>query len=182
MKSLSYRLAKYVLSGVLAASVSPCRLVAAEERSRPQRQPQAERSTVLTLTIGGISKQISAADLSAMPQTRITVHNGHNNHDEVYTGVALSDLLKANGLPLTKETQGTYLRSYLRAQGSDFYFALYSGIEVAAELSNATVIIATRVDGQDLGQDGLFKLVNTADKRPMRWVRNLISITLVTLN
>jgi hypothetical protein len=31
--------------------------------------------------------------------------------------------------------------------------------------------------GKPLGDDGQFKLVDTGDKKPQRWVRNLSSIT-----
>ena len=174
------RLTKCAVLAVLATSTSHPAI--AGQRSTTEQGVQAERSNALTLTVGGTSKQLSLGDLSSMPQTRVTVHNGHNNRDEVYTGVALHDLLSASGLPFTKETQRTYLRSYLRAQGTDFYFALYSAAEVSPDLNTSSVIVATQVDGRDLGTEGSFKLVSTEDKRPARWVRNLVSITLVTVN
>ncbi len=142
----------------------------------------AERSTTLTLTVGGSSHQLSPAALAALPQSHLMVHNSHTNRDEDYSGVSLADLLAFAGLPFTKETQPTYLHSYLRAQGTDFYFVLYSASEVQPELSASSVLIATRLDGHDLGADGVFKLVSSSDKRPARWVRNLLSLTLVTVN
>jgi hypothetical protein len=33
------------------------------------------------------------------------------------------------------------------------------------------------MDGKPLGQDGQLKLVDTSDKKPQRWVRNLSAIT-----
>jgi hypothetical protein len=35
--------------------------------------------------------------------------------------------------------------------------------------------------GKPLGDDGQLKLVSTADKKPERWIRNLASITVVTV-
>jgi len=44
------------------------------------------------------------------------------------------------------------------------------------------VIVATSVNGKDLGDDGEINLVASGDKKPMRWVSNLAKITLVTVN
>jgi hypothetical protein len=41
------------------------------------------------------------------------------------------------------------------------------------------VIVALTLDGKPLTEDGAFKLVSTEDKRPARWVRNLMALTLV---
>ena len=117
-----------------------------------------------------------------MPQSTVTVHNAHTGRDETYTGVALSSLFDAAGLPFNKDTQRTYLRSYVRAQGTDFYFVLYSAAEMESELNSARALVAISMDGHDLGDDGEFKLVSSAEKRPARWVRNLISLSVVTLN
>src|ERR1700761_6927126 len=47
----------------------------------------APASTSLTLTIDGKPTTLSVADLQAMPQTSIVVHNEHTKVDESYTGV-----------------------------------------------------------------------------------------------
>ena len=167
-----------VALGVLALLPVPAWSQAPES---PQH-PLGERSSALTLTVGGISHQLSPAALAAMPQSHLTVHNTHTNRDEDYVGVSLSDLLASAGLPFSKDHQPTYLHSYIRAQGTDFYFVLYSATEAQPDLNSSAVLIATRLDGHDLGPDGAFKLVSSSDKRPARWVRNLVSLTLVTVN
>ena len=181
MKTVASRLMKCALF-IARTNCTAERMAVAGQRSMPEKGAQTQRSTALTLTINGVSKQLSAADLVAMPQSRVTVHNGHSNRDEVYTGVAVQSLLSADGLPITKENQRTYLRSYRRAQGTDFYFVIYSAAEIAADLNISNVIVALQVDGHDLGREGMFKLVSTADRRPARWVRNLTSLTMVTVN
>ena len=143
---------------------------------------KSEPSTALTLTVGGTSQQFSRADLAKMNQTSVTVHNSHTNRDEVYKGVMVSDLLSTLGLPFSKETQQLLLHSYVRAQGTDFYFVLYSASEVEPEMTHSRMLVAISMNGQDLREDGAFKLVSTGDTRPARWVHNLLSITLVTVN
>jgi hypothetical protein len=65
---------------------------------------------------------------------------------------------------------------YIVAEGADKYRAVYSLAEVDPAFHAGTVIVADREDGQPMAKDGPFKLVNTEDKRPARWVRNLVSI------
>jgi len=67
--------------------------------------------------------------------------------------------------------------------GTGHYFVLYSGTEIEGSVhSGGDVIVATRINGKDFGDDGEIKLVASGDKKPMQWVRNLMEITLVTVN
>jgi hypothetical protein len=134
-------------------------------------------SASLTLTIDGKATTLLVAELQAMPQKTLTVHNEHAKADETYSGVLLSDLLTKYGFPVEKTTQKKMLRSYLVAEGTDKYWVLYSLTEVEGSEHNGEVIVATSVGGKPLGADGQFKLVDSADKKPQRWVRNLNSIT-----
>jgi hypothetical protein len=40
------------------------------------------------------------------------------------------------------------------------------------------VIVATSLNGKDIGAEGPLKLVSTEDRKPQRWVRNLSAVTL----
>jgi hypothetical protein len=141
----------------------------------------AALSTSLTLAIEGKATTLSVADLQAMPQKTVTVHNPHTKRNESYTGVELSDLLAKYGAALDKMTQGRILHSYLRVEGTDHYFVLYSVAEIEREIHHDDVIVATGMNGNGLGEDGAIKLVASGDKKPMRWVRNVTKISLVTV-
>jgi len=138
----------------------------------------APPSTSLTLTVDGKAATLSVAELQAMPQKTVTVHNEHTKVDETYTGVLLGDLLAKYGFPVDKTTHRKMLRSYLVAEGTDKYWVLYSATEIEGSAHNGEVIVATSMGGKPLGADGQFKLVDSADKKPQRWVRNLKTITL----
>lgn len=172
----------------LLALAPTSRLDAAQAVPQPHPQtvheshPAAPVSDMLTLSLNGRSLQLSPADLAAMPQTSVTVHNGHSKSNEQYTGVALADLLARNGLALAPGNEQRFFHSYLRAQGTDFYFVLYSGTEIISALHRGNVLVALRLNGQPLAAEGRFKLVSTEDTHPARWVRNLNSLTLVTVN
>jgi hypothetical protein len=137
----------------------------------------APPSTSLTLTVDGKATTLSVAEIQAMPQKTVTVHNEHTKVEESYTGVLLGDLLAKYGFPVDKTTHRKMLRSYLVAEGTDKYWVLYSVTEVEGSEHSGEVIVATSVNGKPLGADGQFKLVDSADKKPQRWVRNLMSIT-----
>jgi len=139
--------------------------------------PPAAPSTSLTLTLDGKATTLSVAELQGMPQKTVTVHNEHTKAEESYTGVLLGDLLAKYGLPVDKTTHQKMLRSYLVAEGTDKYWVLFSVTEIEGSEHNGEVIVATTMGGKPLGTDGQFKLVDSGDKKPQRWVRNLKSIT-----
>jgi hypothetical protein len=143
-------------------------------------KPAAAPSTSLTLMVDGKATVFSTADLKAMAQKTLKVHNAHANADETYSGVPLGDLLIKAGFMADKTTQQKMLRSYLRVEGTDKYWVVYSVTEVEATEHDGDVIVATSMNGGGLGADGELKLVSTGDKKPQRWVRNLTAITLKT--
>ena len=165
---------------LLAASL------ATTPRSHAQSMPEHQHSKAplssnLTLTINGHSTALTVADLQGLPQKTITVHNEHTKTDETYTGVLLSELLARYGAPFDHANEKNIFHSYLRVEGTDHYYVLYSGSEIESAIHNADVIVAITLDGKPLADDGQIKLVASADKRPARWVRNLSAISVVTV-
>ena len=138
----------------------------------------APLSTNLTLTIDGKATVLTVADLQAMPQKSVTVHNEHTQSDETYSGVLLGDLLAKYGFPVGQMTHRQMLRSYVVAEGTDKYWVLYSATEIEGSEHQGDVLVAVAMNGKSVGQDGQLKLVASEDKRPERWVRNLSAITL----
>jgi hypothetical protein len=64
------------------------------------------------------------------------------------------------------------------AAGSDGYSVVLSLAEVDPSFREGQVIVADARNGQPLGKSGLFQLIVSDDKRPARWVHNLVSISL----
>jgi hypothetical protein len=133
-------------------------------------------STSLTITVDGKTATLSVADLQAMPQTTVMVHNEHTKVDENYTGVLLGTLLTKYGFPVDQTTHRKMLRSYLIAEATDKYWVLYSITEIEFSEHDANVIVATSMNNKSLGEDGQFKLIDSRDKKPERWVRNLSAL------
>jgi hypothetical protein len=121
---------------------------------------------------------LSSSDFHALPHVTITVHNGHTNASETYSGVPLATLLTKVNAPLAKGLRGEAMTSYVMATGSDGYSVALSLAEVDPSFHEGQVIVADARDGQPLGKSGPFQLIVSNDKRPARWVHNLETIAL----
>jgi len=122
--------------------------------------------------------RFSPADFRALPHISITVHNGHTSADETYSGVPLATLLEKVNAPLGKELREQAMTNYVVATGSDGYSVVLSLAEIDQEFHQGQVIVADAQEGHAIGKDGPFRLIVSDDKRPARWVRNLVSIAL----
>jgi len=129
---------------------------------------------VLKVTFGEKSAEWTQATLAALPHTTLTAYNAHVKANQTYTGVLLMSLLAAVGVP--EKPHGNDLRLYLVAEGADGYKAVYSLAEVNPELHEGTVFVADTLDGTSLAGSGPFQLVAAGEKRPARWVRNLVAV------
>lgn len=141
------------------------------------RQP-APAAGPLKITYGDQSAEWTTATLAALPHTAVTVYNEHTKANETYSGVPLIDLLTRLGVP--DKPRGKQFRIYLVAVGSDGYEVVYSLGEVAPDVSKSTVLVADSEDGKPIAADGPLKMIATGEKRPARWVRNLVAIRVLT--
>ena len=139
------------------------------------------QSHTLTVTANGKSTTLTVDDIKAMPQRTLRVHNGHNNQDETYTGVGLDDLLAKYGVSLANGNAHKVYHSYIKAEGTDKYWVLYSASELIPEMHTFDAIVAISVNGEPIKADGEFRIIAGGDRRPARWVNNLSALTIVTL-
>jgi len=132
----------------------------------------------LTVQFGDKSAEWTPATLAALPHQTVTVYNEHTKANETYAGVPLIDLLTRLGVP--EKPRGKDLRIYLVAEGSDGYKVVYSLGEVTPDVHDGTVMVADAEAGKPLTDSGPLKLVATGEKRPARWVRNLVAVRVRT--
>lgn len=128
----------------------------------------------LRVAYGEKTTDLTVAALTALPHVTVTVHNEHTKADETYSGVPVIALLTPLGV--SDKPRGKQLRLYVVAAGSDGYEAVYSIGEVTPDVHDGTVMVADTEDGKPIAADGPLKLVATGEKRPARWVRNLVLI------
>ncbi|MGD1105440.1 MAG: hypothetical protein ABR865_00225 [Terracidiphilus sp.] len=129
---------------------------------------------VLRFTFADKSTDWTLAKLAPLAHVNAILPNEHTKANDTYSGVPLMDLLTPLGVPAGPH--GAAMRIYLVAEGSDGYKAVYSLAEVNPALQDSTVIVADSENGKPLTSDGPLKLVDTRDKHPARWVRNLVAI------
>ncbi len=118
----------------------------------------------------------SRADFRALAHVSLTVHNGHTGTTETYSGVPVAVLLEKVDAPLGKRLRGEAMRTFVVATGSDGYAVVLSLAEVDPDFHQGQVIVADAQEGLAIGKDGPFRLIDSDDKRPARWVRDLVAI------
>jgi hypothetical protein len=138
----------------------------------------------LVLTADGFHAPValSPAEFRALPHVTISVHNAHTNADETYSGVPLAQLLAKLDAPLGDKLRGKALASYILATGSDGYSIVLSIAEADPSFHGGEILVADTRDGQPLAKSGPFQLIVSEDKRPARWVHNLVSLSLQSAN
>jgi hypothetical protein len=135
-------------------------------------------SLVLTAERLHVPVVFSPAEFRVLPHVTITVHNAHADADETYSGVPLAALLAKLDAPLGDRLRGKALASYIIASGADGYSVVLSIAEADPSFHGGEILVADTRDGQPLGKSGPFQLIVSEDKRPARWVHNLVSISL----
>jgi hypothetical protein len=133
----------------------------------------------LKISFNGKTEEWTPATLAPLPHTTVTVYNEHAKVNQTYSGVPLIVLLKRLGVP--ESPHGKEFRLYLVATGSDGYEVVYSVGEVTPDVHDGTTLVADTLEGKPLTETGPVQLVTTGEKRPARWVRNLASIRVLSV-
>lgn len=147
-------------------------------RIQEEMHHATEPAGPLKITFGDKAEEWTPTTLAPLPHVTITVYNEHEKTNQTFTGVPLIDLLARLGVP--NKPRGKDFRLYIVAGGADGYQVVYSLGEISPDVHDGTVLVADGLDGHLLGNNGLLQLVATGEKRPARWVRNLIAIRVLT--
>jgi hypothetical protein len=137
------------------------------------------------LTIkGDVQKTLSLTleDLHHLPRKTLKVMNPHDKKEELYEGVALTELRQRAGVPQGGQLRGAAMATYVQADAADGYRVIFSLAELDSDFQDSDVIVADTLDGKPLDdKTGPFRLVAPHDKRPARWVRMLQSLAVVQI-
>jgi DMSO/TMAO reductase YedYZ molybdopterin-dependent catalytic subunit len=140
--------------------------------------PLAAQGTA-TLTIVGLdarSRTVSAAEFTRLKRQDRTV----SAHDVAgrYSGVALTDLLALVNAPLEDSLRGRSLATYVLVEAADGYRVVFSMAELDSQFTDRVVIVADKKDGQPLSpSEGPYRLIVPDEKRPARWARQIVRIS-----
>jgi hypothetical protein len=130
------------------------------------------------ITFGDKSAEWTIIRMADLPHKTITLRNEHVNADQTFSGVPLIQLLTPLGVP--EKPKGKDFKIYVVAEGRDGYKVVFSIGEVSTDVHDGAVLLADSVDGKPITQNGPFQIVCSGDKRPARWVRNVVAIRVMT--
>ncbi len=151
---------------------------ATSEREKDHPAKSAVATGPLKISYEGKTAEWTVASLASLPHMTIKVYNEHAKAEQTYTGVPMTTLLTQLGVP--DKPHGKEFRLYLVAEGADGYQVVYSVGEVTPDVHDGTTLVADALDGKPLTESGPVQLVTTGEKRPARWVRNLVAIRVLT--
>ncbi|HEX6037070.1 molybdopterin-dependent oxidoreductase [Longimicrobium sp.] len=149
----------------------------------PLRAQAADTPAVLELVpLSGGAIRLTAAEWAALPRDTVRVaetsSGGHPTPPGTYTGVPLRALLTRMGVPAGAAVRGEALRTYVLAEASDGYRVIFSLPELDPAFTDAVVLVADHRDGAVLdAHDGPLRILAPAEKRPTRWVRGLVRLS-----
>ncbi|NYE28790.1 DMSO/TMAO reductase YedYZ molybdopterin-dependent catalytic subunit [Rhodanobacter sp. K2T2] len=118
---------------------------------------------------------LDATALAKLP--RVTVQGSDHGVSGSWSGVPLSAILSAAGLPLGEALRGKNMALYVRISAADGYRVVYALAELDPQFRNEPVILADQHDGKALGaKEGPLRVIAPTDQRPARWIRQVTRI------
>jgi hypothetical protein len=124
----------------------------------------------------GTTTTLSAEMLAKLPRQQVKAR-ARGGDLVTYEGVALADVLRAAKVTLGKDLKGPLLANSLVVEGADGYRVAFSLPEVDPDLTDNVVLLADRKEGKVLDdKEGPYRLIVPHDKRPIRWVRQVVRI------
>lgn len=100
--------------------------------------------------------------------------------EATFEGVLMHHVLRRAGVPAGEALHGKFVATYVLAEGSDGFAAIYSITETDPSCSDARILIADTKDGQPLGpKQGPYRVIVPQDKKAARAVRMLEKLNVV---
>lgn len=141
------------------------------------------RPTQIVLSVVGKVPSPLFLDLDAwskLPRHQVSAKTKDGSTSQ-FDGVLLGDLLRATGLSVGNHKMNRQNGSmFVRARASDGYVAIFSMAELDDDFAERSVLLADRRDGKPLDEkEGPLKIICPQDAMPVRWVRQVESLTVI---
>lgn len=167
------RLRTAMLALAIAVVVAP---VARAQAGHAHAAAPAPRGAgdLTVVDLAGTARVLTAAQLAQLPRRTVTA-TAHGA-TATYEGPELRAVLAAAGIA-TDSLRGPALARVVLAVAADQYRIAFAAAELDAATAPRVVVVADRMNGQPLpAADGAWRLVVPDDKRPARWVRQLVRL------
>jgi DMSO/TMAO reductase YedYZ molybdopterin-dependent catalytic subunit len=121
---------------------------------------------------------LTADDWKKLPRRSVRAKD-HDGKESEYEGVELGEILKLVGVKSGEALRGNDLALFLVVEAADHYRAVFALPELDHAFTDRVVLLADRRDGKPLApNEGLLHLVVPDEKRPARWVRQVVVLTI----
>jgi hypothetical protein len=147
---------------------------------------QSGHDTVSILSISGdvpAPINFTRAQLQAFPM-KVVKALDHGKEPHEFAGVELYRLLDTAGIHFSDSLRGKmHASKCVLAHAADGYTATFSMIELDPTFTDRTAIVAFQRDGAPLpDSDGPLRIIVPDEKRHARWVRQLQSLIVKTID
>jgi len=134
----------------------------------------------LHLQYGDKNVDLTKADFAKLKTTEVEASDQEGQHH--FKGVSVHDLLRLVGAPPGEKLRRPTLCLVLRVKGADGLVCAFALAEFEEGFTDRTIIIASQQDDGPLPLDlGPWRLVAPKDTRVARWVRQVTSLEVISI-
>jgi len=143
-------------------------------------KPAGESARLTVIDESGGRHPITLAEISRLPRQKLKAKSEHLEGE--FEGVLLVDLLKSVGVEFGDRLKGKRASNVIVLEATDGYRVSLALAEIDPETTDKVVLLADRRDGQPLGEkESPYQLVIPSEKRPLRWIRMIRTIRIISL-
>jgi hypothetical protein len=125
---------------------------------------------------------VTADTLAGLPRVKVEAKE-HENPTATYEGVLLGSILERAGVPRGEKLRGKALRTIVVITATDGYEVVFTLPETDPVFTDRLIVLADTKDGKPLPEkEGPFRIVAPSEKRPARWIRNVRTIAIKTVD
>jgi DMSO/TMAO reductase YedYZ molybdopterin-dependent catalytic subunit len=138
----------------------------------------APESPVLEVSGSTTQLRLTPDLLHRLPRKQVSVPATEHGSAANFEGVLLRDVLSQAGVPAGTAIRGQVLSWVVVIDAADGYRAVFALAELDPAFTERLVLLADTRDGKPLPtQEAPLRLVVPDEKRPARWVRQVLRIT-----
>lgn len=142
--------------------------------------PAMLAQTVKVTRADGALAALTAAQIAALPHVSVSLKD-HDTQAQ-FDGVPLAEVLKLAGVEAAGKMKGPQLTQALLIEASDGCKVVCALAEIDPDFATREILLADKRDGKPLDEkQGPFRIVAPGDKRPARWIRQVTTIKIISV-
>src|SRR5215469_3152499 len=131
-------------------------------------------------TEAGKQTVLARWEIESLPHVKVATHGAANN--STFEGVALNTVLEKAGVEFGVPLRGKRLASCLLVEAADGYRAVIALPEIDPDFTDKQIVLVFLQDGKPLdAKAGPYRIVIPDEKRMARWVRQVTTLKIVSV-